>query len=36
VGEVLFTDLLPIAIEPFPTSGTRRDVTVSVGHFTLR
>ena len=36
VGEILFEDLLPISIEPFPTSGTRRGVTISVGQFTLR
>jgi hypothetical protein len=36
VGEILFVDLLPVSIEPFPTSGTRRGVTLSVGQFTLR
>ena len=35
-GEILFVDLLPVSIEPFPTSGTRRGVTLSVGQFTWR
>jgi hypothetical protein len=36
VGEVFFVDLLPISVEPFPTSGMRRGVTLSVGQLTLR